>query len=342
MKFNDYDTGEPFETRINNLGYRGADISLTKKPGGKRILMLGDSFILGFGVKDDKLVTSRLQSKLESASGLFTNAQVVNAGYSGGFGPDGYFLHLKNYGVKLEPDLVIFSVFVYNDFSDMADSEWIGTGEFGEPVRVVSKTTQVDDFGHLIPRSIPFIYNVPILRESNLAILSAKGFEQLLAFGKHYTDRIKYKIFPPTFPTADATDSNLAGEYMSNCLFGDSCHRSTMHLYSDLLSVIKASRKLAPRFVVLLIPVDFQIYPDSLAKYKDQGLSEDKVLAADPNPQKRIKQMLDEEGIPYIDLLGPMRANTDRLVFKIDGHWNVKGHEVAAEEIYRFIAANYR
>src|SRR3989344_1718407 len=51
--FEDYDTGEKFTVTTNNLGYRGEDFDPEKKPGEKRILVEGDSFVLGFGVKDN-------------------------------------------------------------------------------------------------------------------------------------------------------------------------------------------------------------------------------------------------------------------------------------------------
>lgn len=353
MKFEDYDTREIFQTKINNLGYRGEDFDPKKKPGEKRILMEGDSFILGFGVKDRDLVTTHLENKLKDAGIVnpLKNAKVINAGYAGGFGPDGYFLHLKNAGINLQPDLVVFSVFVFNDFSDMADNEWYGIGEFGEPEKVVSKTTFVDDRGYLLPVAVPFIYRVPYLADSNLAVLSFDGLDKLQKLAKHYSDRIKYKVFKPEFPTGDAKDSNLPGVYISTCIFGPACHRQTLHLYTDLLATIKASQKIAnrdfsdntPHFLVLLIPAEFQVYPDTLKKFKtDDGISADSVTQADPNPQKRIKQMLDKEGIAYIDFLPVMRQNPQRLTFRDDGHWNGPGHEMAAAEIYKWILTNYK
>lgn len=353
MRFDDYDTGEKFETRINNLGYRGEDFDLLKKYGGKRILVAGDSFILGFGVKDGDLMTTRLENKLKNNT-LFTplnNAKVINAGYAGGFGPDGYYLHLKNYGIKLAPDLVVFSIFVFNDFSDMADNEWYGTGEFGQPKKVVSRTTYVDDRGHLLPKTIPWIYKIPMVRESNLAIASFEGGQRLVKLMKHYSDRIKYKLIKPEFATGEASDSNLPGIYTSSCLFASDCHRQTMHWFNDLMAVVSASEKItkqqamgeSPGFLVLLIPVEFQIYEDALAKFRtDDGIPADIVKEKDPNPQKRMKELLDREKIPYIDLLPVMRNNKERLTFKSDGHWNSKGHEVVAEEIYKWIMENYK
>ena len=93
-------------TRTNSLGYRGENFEIEKNEGEKRILVVGDSFILGWGVSDSEVLTQVLEEKLKD------QYKIINAGYAGGMGPDGYYLHLKNYGMKLKPDLVIFLLFV--------------------------------------------------------------------------------------------------------------------------------------------------------------------------------------------------------------------------------------
>ena len=92
FSFTDYDTNEVFTTRTNNLGYRGRDFEIKKPAGEKRVLFAGDSFILGFGVKDADTVTSILEEKLgkTNSANALKGAKVINAGYAGGFGPDGY------------------------------------------------------------------------------------------------------------------------------------------------------------------------------------------------------------------------------------------------------------
>jgi len=351
FSFTDFDTKETFSTRTNNLGYRGNDFAIKKPDGEKRILIEGDSFILGFGVKDGDLVSQRLANLLKDtkAPRSFSQAKVINAGYAGGFGPDGYFLHLKKRGMMLEPNLVVFSVFVYNDLTDMYHDQWIGAGKFGEPVRVVSKTTKVDDGGHLVSISTPLIYKLPILRESNLAVITAQGIESMRAKIAHLYDRIRYKIKPPEVPSADATDENIPGVYFSQCIYQEICHRQVMHLFADLTTTIKASNYLAsgqftdgkPHFVVMLIPADFQLYPDTLAKYHDDGIPPDIKDQEDPNPQRRIKDILDKEKIPYIDLLPIFRKSEERLYFASEEHWNSAGHEAAADALYKWIEEKY-
>lgn len=352
MKFRNFDTNEVFETKINSLGLRGDEFDPTKRQGEKRILLSGDSFILGFGVKDSELVSTQLFEILKASnSSSLNNAKVINAGYAGGFGPDGYFLYLKNKGDRLQPNLVVFSIFVYNDFSDIENSEWIGMSELGEPERIVSKTVKVDDQGYLLPLTTPLIYQLPYLRESHLAILLSNAIRQIPPRLQYVYDKIRFKIKPPTMPTNEASDSNFLGAHTGSCLYSLRCHRKTMHLFSDLLTVVKASKIYSnreyidgrPHFVVLLIPADFQIYKDSIIKYKDDaGIPYDAATISDPNPQKRLKQMFDEEKIPYIDLLPAFRSINQKAYFDTDGHWNALGHKIAAEELSKWIMTNYK
>jgi len=348
----DYETKEVFETRTNSLGYRGYDFEVKKRFGEKRILISGDSFILGFGVKDGDMVSYVLEEKLKkiSSTNPLKGASVINAGYAGGFGPDGYYLHLKEKGMSLSPDLVVFSVFVFNDFSDMENNEWFGVGKYGQPRKIVSKTIMVDDRGVLLPKDIPIVYRLPIIRESHLAVFTTKAFSQIKEKINHYSDLIRFKISLPVIPSGEAKDSSLPAAYERSCLFGEICHRKNLHLYSDLLATILASREMVEdqftdnksHFLVLIIPADFQIYPEALSKYGDfTGIPLNAAEIDNPNPQRKIKEILSWEKISYIDLLPVFRENKKRLYFMEDGHWNKDGHEIVAEEIKKWIEKNY-
>lgn len=93
--------------QINSLGLRDEKTELEKKEGW-RILMLGDSFTEGTGVKQEETFSALL----EKALGI----EVVNAGVSG-YSPLQEYLWLKDQGLKLNPDLVILNLNA-TDFSE--------------------------------------------------------------------------------------------------------------------------------------------------------------------------------------------------------------------------------
>lgn len=87
--------------QINSLGLRDREISDAKAAGVKRILLLGDSFTEGTGVKQEETFSAVLEREL--------GIEVINAGVSG-YSTLHEYLWLKERGFKLRPDLVILNV----------------------------------------------------------------------------------------------------------------------------------------------------------------------------------------------------------------------------------------
>jgi hypothetical protein len=91
---------------INQKGFRGPEVSYARNTGDKRVLVLGDSFVWGFGVNYEDMFTTRLEK-------LLSKTQVVNLGVSG-FSTDQELLLYQDEGYKYRADLVIVVV-VPND-----------------------------------------------------------------------------------------------------------------------------------------------------------------------------------------------------------------------------------
>ncbi|MFP6907487.1 MAG: GDSL-type esterase/lipase family protein [Verrucomicrobiota bacterium] len=99
---------------INADGLRGREDYVGKKPAGKkRVLLLGDSFTLGYGVDDSQTFTAHLQQ-------LHPGIQFVNMG-QGGYSIGQCYQWFKREGMKLQPDAVVFS-FIVDDFWRMAST----------------------------------------------------------------------------------------------------------------------------------------------------------------------------------------------------------------------------
>jgi hypothetical protein len=96
------------EIQNNSLGFRGDEYSYSKTPNTKRILVLGDSYVWGYGVKKNEIFTSLMKKKLN-------NTEILNMGCSG-YGNDQELLLLKSEGIKCDPDLVVVVVTLPSDF----------------------------------------------------------------------------------------------------------------------------------------------------------------------------------------------------------------------------------
>ena len=91
----------------NRYGFRGTEHQQGTSER-RRILVLGDSFVWGFGVEEDEIFTSVME---QSAGG---NLEVVNCGVSG-YGNDQAYLLWKEHGWKWQPDEVVLVITPYTD-----------------------------------------------------------------------------------------------------------------------------------------------------------------------------------------------------------------------------------
>jgi hypothetical protein len=104
------------KTRTNSLGLRGPEVSLPKTDK-FRIVVIGSSYVFGWGVDDDACFVRLLESGLR-AHGI--DAEVVNLGRNGGT-PGEYALLAEEMLPLLKPDLMIVAVV------QGCDLEWSGT-----------------------------------------------------------------------------------------------------------------------------------------------------------------------------------------------------------------------
>jgi lysophospholipase L1-like esterase len=111
-------------TRIDSLGYRGADISRRKAAGEFRILYVGDSFTYGHNVADGETLPAQLEATLKT---VCRAPRVINAGLSGStiVGQDVMAFR----GLTMAPDLVVL-MYHENDIDELTGPRiWDGLAE---------------------------------------------------------------------------------------------------------------------------------------------------------------------------------------------------------------------
>ncbi|HIE97894.1 MAG TPA: hypothetical protein EYG03_09265 [Planctomycetes bacterium] len=105
---------------INSKGLRDREYEYDKPDGVRRILVLGDSYVWGYGVADDEVFTEVLETRLAG-----DRWQVINSGVSG-WGTDQELLFLTHEGFKYSPDVVILAFFFFNDLQNNSSSRQYG------------------------------------------------------------------------------------------------------------------------------------------------------------------------------------------------------------------------
>lgn len=96
---------------INRFGYRTHEYDLKKDK--KRIVFLGDSFVMGTDIAAHEAIPQQLETLLKE------QAEVINMGVLG-YGPDQSLVQIHQDVLKLDPDLVILGIYPRNDFKDIA------------------------------------------------------------------------------------------------------------------------------------------------------------------------------------------------------------------------------
>ncbi len=99
----------------NQFGLRGPDdMQLKRTSGGKRTLVLGDSYVWGVGVSQEELFTT--------AEVHGTNEELINCGVSG-YGTDQEYLFYLLRGQKFDVDQVVLAFTLYNDVENNLNSK---------------------------------------------------------------------------------------------------------------------------------------------------------------------------------------------------------------------------
>jgi lysophospholipase L1-like esterase len=115
--------GENTRFTTNAQGFRANENFDKIVPTAKyRIIALGDSFTMGYGVGDESSYPAQMQARCPAL-------QTVNMGM-GGYGVDQNYLWYKRDGVEFDTNVLLFAV-IAQDFYRMMDDQFIG---YGKPV----------------------------------------------------------------------------------------------------------------------------------------------------------------------------------------------------------------
>jgi hypothetical protein len=104
------ETFQGVEIRTNSWGLRGAEFSRNKAAGKKRVLILGDSVVLGWGVPESQIFPTLLQDRLDQES---IRAEVLSAGVSS-WNTRNQYEYLRDEGVTFDLDVLVL-IIVPND-----------------------------------------------------------------------------------------------------------------------------------------------------------------------------------------------------------------------------------
>lgn len=289
---------------INSLGLRDREYAVAKPEGVLRILVLGDSYAEGSQVRLEETFAKRLETAL-AARFSRPRFEVWNGGVAG-YGTAHEIAFFEHYGRSLAPDVVILAFSAGNDVLDNASSKFFRWED-----------------GTL--RELPLERPAPLeLRSLRVKEFLASRFHvyQFLRDRVHHLRGLGQPARPERL-RSHRTDLLAPGSDAS-----DSAWQLTEALLDRLQQEVAAAGA-----GLLLIAIPMRLQVDD-AEWTAFSASAGAPLERDAL-QRRLATYARERGTPFLDLLPALRdANRiEPAYYRIDAHFNARGHEIAAREI---------
>jgi hypothetical protein len=302
------------DEHINYHGFRDRNYPQHKPAGSYRVLGLGDSFVYGAVPIQENFLRVAERTVNENAA---VRTDILLMGVPG-WSTENELGVLEDFGLGLEPDLVLVNFFVGNDVT-------------GLPVRcrVIR--------GNAYPTTSPLpVRN--LLRKSQLFLM----LESLVMRGVMR----KFKGGAADEPDEGAaagpvpvSDVYLKIARQNLPVFLKNPDPRTAALWTEAEGYLKrideVCRAAGVSWMLVLIPDETQVDPAVRAQVLT-GLGAPAWAYDFDGPQKRLQALADQAGVPVLDLLPVLRAAhrpEARLYQPNDTHWNAEGNLVAGRAL---------
>lgn len=289
----------------NSRGLREAESrGYEKAPDASRILLVGDSFTLGYTVDRPHTISALLEARL-AAEGR--TVEVVNGGTEG-YSTDQEVLWLAEEGVKYSPDVVVLQMYENDIF-------WNGQDRY---------------LRYPKPRLDPQAVDL-----SALTSLQDPGLEPWWIRRTALGNLVGRTLWPPEVPLLDGP-TPLPAEWAPRL-------RESASGWPETAAALRAfgavARDMGAKPLVLVIPDKAQIEPPARARMERMlgaGYDPDR-------PFEGMLSRAEEAGLDAVDPRGSLRSVSARegqpLYFDRDWHTNGLGNRVLAEDLAAALAA---
>ena len=306
--------------RLNSRGFRTREYQ-TRRSEAVRVVAIGDSFTYG-AVPYEQTWPLVLEQRLEQALGR--EVEVISLGVPS-VGPEFYWRLWQLEASRLRPDLVVLGFFVGNDLGEHV-------GQAGAPSRILR-----------VSYAARALRNGAAIAASLAASTRSAGDRDGTEAAGHESARSEWSYDPmrPTF--REDFFYNMGWHRMRFCR-QENRHRTlalVRNLRSFFAELDRAVADTDASLVVMLIPDEFQVDASVRQQLLERhDYPEERLRIA--LPQRRLTTLLDNHGIPSLDLLGAFqeRATAARLYRPRDTHWNGAGNALAAELLSEYVVSS--
>ncbi len=317
-KIFDPEAGREVRLRFNRVGFRGPDRPLEKPPGVRRVAVLGDSMVAAQAVDEDDTMVGQLQRMLNESQ-RDVKWEVLNFGVPGA-SPGQEMVLYKKLVARWDPDVVLCAFYVGNDLAD-------NCSRLSHNPRIYF---DLDDRGN--PYQMPF--SAKRIRVSQFLNRYSRFYVwQRIAVNnaRHRVVRKIKMLSPGEWIYCSRESEKLAHAWRLSGELARAFHQEV--------------ETRGGLFAMVMIPSACQIYEDRFRAVAEMGgkLAE----YFDPDyPDRRMGGLCREAGVPLLSMTADFRAaapsasskvKDEWLFFGGHGHFNERGHRLAAQSIHRFL-----
>jgi lysophospholipase L1-like esterase len=315
--------GVPFET--NALSLRDREYGPAKPTGVTRILMLGDSFTEGGGLRLEESVPKVVEARLNER-GCARPVEVVNGGVAS-YSPILEYVFLRERGLALAPDLVVLNFDMTDVHDDAVRTAIARLDAHGLPIAVPSDRRR--ETAMLLPPFAPRPLGGVERALNHLALWQAF---RLSGVGR--------KLFGARQAGADRLEAlGLVGDarYDTMAITRDEEQPATAAAWllteRYLVAIRDLARTRGAGFVLVLYPHAHQVSAAAALGARDRfGLRPG--LYASDRPFLRLEELARRENFPVINVVSDFRRRASEPLYRADDiHFTPLGARVLAESI---------
>jgi len=304
----------------NSQGFRGPAWG-PGRSAAARIVVLGDSFVWGFGVEEGETFSQVLARS--------TGAEVVNAGVSG-YGPDQCLLSWKRHAARWTPDRVALFVTLANDLDDISSTQRYG---YDKPAFRLEEDGTLRLTGVPVP-TVGWAAAAPPplrIRQNRAGRFLARS--ALFALTTDALARTSW-AGPPLEATGVVA---TGGADAAMSLHLRPAPAEVEQQWRLLVAILRALQQdvasHGARLTVVAVPAADEVYDDRWERRVAHFPLDRGVVLDRAEPARRLTALAQDAGAETIDLLPDLRdagRSDRRLYYAVNHHWTASGHRVVA------------
>lgn len=322
--------------RINAHGFRDHEMTVEKPPGTLRIALVGDSYVEAAQVALEDAVSEKIESRLNDTH----PTEVLNFGLSG-YSTAQEYLNIKHHILPFDPDMIILSMTVTNDIRDNHQDLTRTVRPFytlntDGSLKLDTTFRQPEGRMFRLRSNYPKLWNAISWLASN-SRLGGLVIEAARSVSQHRRQPTQNsepsELTPATLRDLNVYNPDTPAPW-------DEAWTITEKL---LLKIRDLCRENNIKLLVVIQATARQIDPETRTYFQTHHPEFDLDY-----PERRLVAFFAQNDITALPLSPAFRAHKQSTGQYLHGfgkmlgggHWNEKGHDLAAKTIHEFLVAN--